>query len=69
MRGTWTSGSRFSYRWLANGKVIKQAHHQYLRVGRNLVGKHIRVTVTGTHAGYTPSSKSFTSRPTARVRR
>lgn len=67
--GTWTPGATISYRWLANGKVLKSAHSSSLRLRSKLVGQRIRVEVTGGLDGYTPSSQVFDSAASAKVKR
>ncbi|MCD4536311.1 fibronectin type III domain-containing protein [Nocardioides sp. cx-169] len=65
--GAWTPGTAFSYRWTANGKVIKGATASTLKLKAAQAGKQIRVVVTGTKPGYRPTTK--TSNPTAKVKR
>ena len=64
-RGSWTKGTRFSYRWYRNGKPIKRATKGSHRLSRADVGKRISVKVTGRRAGY--ASVSRISKPTVRV--
>jgi hypothetical protein len=63
----WTSGTRLSYQWLANGQVIKGAKAKTLKLKGAQAGKKITVKVTGTQAGYRAASK--TSKATAKVMR
>lgn len=65
--GRWTAGTRFTYRWTANGKAIKGASASTLKLTRAVAGKQVRVVVTGTKAGYRAATK--TSAPTAKVKR
>ena len=54
--GTWTTGTTFSYQWLASGKPISGATAATLAVTGSLRGKTLTVMVTGQLAGYTSSS-------------
>lgn len=64
--GTWQpTGVGFSYRWLADGKVISGATRSSLTLGASVKGKKITVRVTGTKAGY--ASRSVTSAATKAV--
>jgi hypothetical protein len=63
--GTWTSGTRFAYRWYANGAAIPRATTSRLSLPRSLKGRRITVKVTGTKTGYTTLSR--TSAKTSRV--
>jgi hypothetical protein len=63
--GTWTAGTRFAYRWYANGTAIPRATTSRLSLIRTLKGKRITVKVTGTRTGYTTLSR--TSTKTGRV--
>ncbi len=65
--GAWTPGTRLTYRWTANGKAIKGATRATYQPTRAVVGKRIRVVVTGTKAGYDKAVR--TSAPTAKVKR
>lgn len=65
--GTWTSGTRFSYRWTADGRTISGATARSYKPTRALIGKRIRVYVTGTKNGYTTVSRP--SALTATVKR
>lgn len=62
--GSWTSGSRFTYVWTANGKTVGTGAK--LKLKAKLAGKRIKVTVVGSHAGL--RSASVTSKA-VRVRR
>lgn len=50
--GTWTTGTRLTYRWTADGKAISGATARTYKPTRAVVGKRIRVVVTGTKTGY-----------------
>ena len=63
--GRWTSGTRLTYQWYANGKAISKATTSTLTVPSSLKGKKITVKVTGTKSGY--ATVSTTSRATAAV--
>ncbi len=63
--GTWTTGTTFSYQWLASGKPISGATAATLAVTGSLRGKTLTVMVTGQLTGYT--SSSVTSAPSATV--
>ncbi|MEI2269197.1 hypothetical protein OHB93_07730 [Microbacterium sp. No. 7] len=63
--GRWTSGTRLSYQWYANGRAISKATKSTFTVPSNLKGKKITVKVTGTKSGY--ATVSTTSRATAAV--
>jgi hypothetical protein len=65
VRGSWTKGTKFSYRWYRNGKPIKHATKSSYRLKRADVSKRISVKVTGKKAGYLTVSR--TSKPTVRV--
>jgi hypothetical protein len=65
-RGTWTSGTSFSYRWLANGRSVKGATRSTFVVPRSVKGKRISVRVTGRKSGYTTVTR--TSARTGTVR-
>jgi hypothetical protein len=64
--GAWGPGTvDKTYKWLANGKVISGATGKKLKLTAALVGKRIKVKVTGEKAGYTSVSKA--SKATAKV--
>lgn len=63
--GRWTSGTRLTYQWYANGKAISKATTSTLTVPSSLKGKKITVKVTGMKSGY--ATVSTTSRATAAV--
>ncbi|GAA5030732.1 hypothetical protein ACFQRL_11100 [Microbacterium fluvii] len=63
--GTWTSGTKLSYQWYADGKKIKGKTGKSLTLTNSLVGDKITVKVTGTKSGYTTVTK--TSKSTSKV--
>jgi len=63
--GTWTSGTKLTYRWYANGVAISNAKYSTLTLSSGLYGKRITVKVTGTKSGYT--TVTATSSSTAKV--
>lgn len=63
--GHWSSSTRFSYQWSANGKKIPGATASTYTIGSSIKGKKVTVTVTGRKAGYATVTK--TSRATATV--
>ncbi|MFT4082356.1 MAG: hypothetical protein QM638_07195 [Nocardioides sp.] len=63
--GTWTTGTKLTYQWLANGKKIKGATKAKLKLKAAQKGKKISVKITGTKTGYTTLAK--TSATTAKV--
>lgn len=64
-KGTWTSGTSFSYQWYVGGKAVAGATKSsfVLRVADK--GKTVKVKVTGRKAGYVTASR--TSISTGRV--
>ncbi len=56
--GTWTKGTKFSYKWYANGKVIKKATKSTFTVSTSQKGKKITVKVTGKKSGFATVSKT-----------
>jgi hypothetical protein len=67
VRHTWTSGTRFSFRWYANGRAIPRATARTLTLKSAQKGKRITVKVTGSQTGYKTASR--TSAATARIAR
>ncbi len=63
--GAWSPGTRFSYRWYADGRLIANARSSYLWASSSLRGKRITVTVTGRRAGF--ASAARTSRATGPI--
>ena len=57
-RGTWTSGTAFTYRWHANGKPIPGATKPTFTVTASQLGKALTVTVTGKKSGYATVAKT-----------
>jgi hypothetical protein len=66
-RGTWTSGTTFTYQWLRNGKAIKKATKATYKLVKADIGKQISVKVTGKKAGFTTASS--TSAKTKKVKK
>lgn len=64
-RGTWTSGTRFTYRWYRDGRAISGATGTSYKLRTSDAGKRITVKVSGTKTGYT--TKSRVSAKTAKV--
>ncbi len=64
--GTWTHGTKFHYRWYADGQAIPRATESTLKVSKSLKGKAATVTVAGKNSGYATVTR--TSTPTAGVR-
>lgn len=56
--GSWTSGTKLSYRWYANGKPISKATKSTVKLANAQRGKKITVKVTGKRSGYTTVSKA-----------
>ncbi|QXT63348.1 hypothetical protein [Tessaracoccus palaemonis] len=65
IRGTWTSGTSYSYQWYANGSKIKGATSKTITVKTAQKGAKITVKVTGRKSGYTTATK--VSKATAKV--
>lgn len=55
--GTWTSGTKFTYQWYANGKAIKKATKSAFTITKSQKAKKITVKVTGKKSGHTTVSK------------
>lgn len=67
VRGTWTSGTTFSYRWFANGRAITGATARTFTPKPGHAGKRLSVKVTGRQTGYrTLALTSASTRPVAR---
>ncbi|MDF1489553.1 CAP domain-containing protein [Tessaracoccus caeni] len=66
-RGTWTSGTKFSYQWYRDGKKIKGATKSSYKLTKSDAGKKITVKVKGTKSGYKSVTK--TSAKTATVKK
>lgn len=56
--GTWTTGTTFAYQWYRNGTAISGATKSTYKTGGKDPDKGITVKVTGSKAGYKPSSKT-----------
>ncbi len=65
--GTWTSGSKFSYQWYANGVKINKATKSTFTLKAAQKGKKITVVVTGKKSGYATVAK--TSKATGKVKK
>lgn len=65
--GKWTAGTKFSYQWLINGKLVSGATKSNFTVRSAHKGKKVSVKVTGSQAGYGTVSK--TSKATAKVKK
>lgn len=66
-RGTWTSGTTFSYRWHVNGKPVSKATKSTWRVPSSAAGKKVSVTVVGKRSGFTTVAvASPSTRPVVR---
>lgn len=57
-KGTWTTGTTFSYKWLRSGTVISGATSSTYTVKSADKGKQISVKVTGKKSGYSTRSKT-----------
>ncbi|RYP83138.1 hypothetical protein EKO23_20055 [Nocardioides guangzhouensis] len=67
VRGTWTAGTTFAYRWYANGHAIKGATARTFTPKAGHAGRRISVKVTGRQTGYrTLALTSAQTRPIAR---
>jgi len=64
--GDWTSGTRLTYRWYANGKKIAGATKARYSVSAKFAGKKITVRVTGKKSGYTTVAKRSVAKRVAR---
>lgn len=65
-RGTWTTGTSFSYRWYRNGTLMREATKSTYVLTRADRGAVIKVKVVGKKSGYTTSAR--TSAGTAPIR-
>jgi hypothetical protein len=63
--GTWAPKATLKYQWFANGKKISGATKATYKVAKQVAGKKLTVTVTGTKSGY--QSKAATSAATKKV--
>lgn len=66
-KGSWTSGTSFRYQWYAGGKAINGATKATLKLAKAQKGKAVKVTVTGSKAGYSTVAK--TSKATKPVKK
>jgi hypothetical protein len=57
----WVTSAQLSYKWSANGSLIKGAVKSTLPLAKSLKGKKIFVTVTQKAIGYIVESKSSSS--------
>jgi hypothetical protein len=55
-RSAWSSGTRFTYQWRVNGKVVGTSYRLTLR--SSWVGKRLTVRVTGKRGDWTPTTVS-----------
>jgi hypothetical protein len=55
--GTWTTGTTFTYQWLADGKAISGATASTLKLGNAHKGRRISVKVVGKKAGHPSATK------------
>lgn len=66
--GKWNAvGVRYSYQWLRDGKVVRNATGETYRLGSADVGHRLSVTVVAKASGY--QDGKATSAPTAKVKR
>lgn len=63
--GAWTTGTKYTVQWYANGKAIKGATKTSLKLATAQGGTRIVVKVTGSKTGYT--TKTVASKQTAIV--
>ncbi|UOQ90942.1 carboxypeptidase regulatory-like domain-containing protein [Agromyces endophyticus] len=63
--GTWTTGTRFTYQWYANGAAVSGATASTFKPASVQAGKTITVRITGSQTGYATVSK--TSAATSKV--
>ena len=63
--GKWTSGTKLTYQWLVGGTAVAGATSSSFVPQPADLGRTVKVTVTGTKAGYKTTSK--TSKPTRAV--
>jgi len=64
--GTWSRGTKFHYRWYADGQAIAKATKSTLKIAKSLKGKAITVAVTGKNPGFETVTR--TSAATRKVR-
>lgn len=63
--GSWTSGAKLSYQWLADGKAISKATKSTYTPSSAVTGKALTVRITGKKSGY--ATIAMTSKATPRV--
>lgn len=63
--GSWTKGTKFTYRWYLNGKAVKGGTNKTLKMTPSRVGMKASVKVTGKLKGHTTVSR--TSKATAAI--
>ncbi|WP_345750232.1 hypothetical protein [Microbacterium rhizophilus] len=56
--GTWTTGTKFSYQWLRDGRAISGASGSTYRLTASDVGRKLSVKVTGKLTGYANAAKT-----------
>jgi hypothetical protein len=61
-KGTWTSGTKLSYRWHANGKPIPKATKAIYKIAARYRSQTLTVTITGKKAGYTTVTRTSPGR-------
>lgn len=59
--GTWSTGTKFSYQWYANGSAISGATRSTYTISSKYVGKRISLKIKGSQSGYTTFSKTAAS--------
>jgi hypothetical protein len=62
LSGSWTSGTRFSYQWKANGAAISGATGFTFRPRASDRGKQLTVTITGSRKGYVGASRTSSAK-------
>lgn len=58
LSGSWTSGTRFTYQWKANGAAISGATKFTFTPRASDRGKQLTVTITGTRRGYDGATRT-----------
>jgi hypothetical protein len=62
-RGTWTSGTTYSYKWYVSGKLVSGAKGKTYTPKASDAGKTVKVKVTGKKTGYAPTTKTSPASP------
>lgn len=62
----WAAGTTVRYQWYAGGRRIAGATKPQLSLTKKLVGKRIKVVITGSRAGYATRALSVTAKGTVR---